>query len=194
MVENKTGNIGDTLDELIDAIDDEMAGIRPLEGTEKKTDGGLSTRVGAAEQHILFSLSGSDYAFPIDNVLEVSRPPDITSVPNLPEWVLGVTNLRGDILSLVDLGLFLGLKPNRASHTARMVVLKEVGQDFSVGVIIDQVHGIRYLQKDRIGKPAAPLEGRVAEFIPGVYQYEGRLLGVFDCDRLLRSGEMRQFE
>ncbi|MEZ4271815.1 MAG: chemotaxis protein CheW [Myxococcota bacterium] len=79
-------DIGNALDELIDAIDDDMAGSG-LTGSEGAASG-QTARIGDAEQHILFSMAGGNYAFPIQYIIEVSRLPEVTFVPNVPGWVM----------------------------------------------------------------------------------------------------------
>jgi purine-binding chemotaxis protein CheW len=58
---------------------------------------------------IVFSLDGTRYAFPIRSVLEVDAMPRITAVPNVPDFVCGVTNVRGEVIAVLDLRLLLGL-------------------------------------------------------------------------------------
>ncbi len=185
--------VSGVLDELIDAIDSEMASVKPDEsGVQQKA--AVPVDSAKTEQHIMFSLAGADYTFPIGNVLEVTRPPEVTPVPNVPDWVLGVSNLRGDVLSLVDLGHFFGLAHSRLDASARMLVLADVTKEITVGVVIDRVQGIRHIRTDRIGRPTAPLEGKVSQYLRGVYESDGKLLGILNCDSLLRSEDMRQFE
>jgi len=65
--------------------------------------------VDPGKPYLQFILAGHDYAVGLTNVLEIGSPAAITPLPHVPEWLLGVSNLRGDILSVVDLRLFFGL-------------------------------------------------------------------------------------
>jgi chemotaxis signal transduction protein len=180
------------LDELIATIDGEveeafrsgaMAGLTPEDP---------SSEIGE-EQHVIFSLAGTEYAAHIDNVIEIGQPLDITPVPNVPDWVLGVANLRGDIISVVDMRAFLGMEQTSYGQDRRMMVTQASGEDLNSAFIVDRVSGIRYLAVDRIGEPTAPIEDNVAHYLRGVYEHDDRLLVVLDFDRLLLSPEMRQF-
>lgn len=180
------------LDELIATIDGEveeafrsgaMAGFTPEEPAGEIGE----------EQHVIFSLAGTEYAAHIDNVIEIGQPLDITPVPNVPDWVLGVANLRGDIISVVDMRAFLGMEQTSYGQDRRMMVTQTSGEDLNSAFIVDRVSGIRYLAADRIGEPAAPIEDHVAHYLRGVYEHDDRLLVVLDLDRLLLSPEMRQF-
>jgi chemotaxis signal transduction protein len=142
------------LDELIATIDEE---VEEVLGPGAMADLAPAEPVGAAgeEQHVIFTLAGTEYAVPIANVIEIGRPLVVTPVPNVPDWVLGVANLRGDILSLVDLRAFLGMEWIGYGQASRMLVAQARQEDMTTGLIVDRVSEIRYLPMDRIGAPAA---------------------------------------
>jgi len=184
------------LDELMATIDEEVEeafglGAMTDLATAEPTDQGEGE-----EQYIIFSLAESEYAVPAANVREIGEPPNVTPVPNVPDWVLGVANLRGDILSLVDLRLFLGMERIDYDEDTRMMVVhtQQDASSVTTGLMVDLVSDIRYLSVDRIGAPAAPIEDQVAPYLRGVYEHDGRLLVVLNLDQLLLSPEMRQFE
>jgi purine-binding chemotaxis protein CheW len=180
------------LDKLMATIDEEveetfgpgaMADLAPAKPVEASGE----------EQHIIFTLSDTEYTVSIANILEIGRPMDITSVPNTPDWVLGIANLRGDIISIVDLRAFLGMERISYGQASRMLVAQARQADVTTGLIVDRVNEIRYLSLDRIGAPAGPIADQVTPYLRGVYEHDGRLLAVLDFDRLLLSPEMRQF-
>jgi len=181
------------LDELMATIDEEveeafgpgaMADLAPAKPVEASGE----------EQHIIFTLSDTEYTVSIANILEIGRPMDITPVPNTPDWVLGIANLRGDIISIVDLRAFLGMERISYGQASRMLIAQARQADVSTGLIVDRVSGIRYLSVDRISAPAGSIEDQVAPYLRGIYEHDGHLLVVLDFDRLLLSPEMRQFE
>ena len=181
------------LDELIATIDEE---VEEVFGPGAMADLAPAEPVGAAgeEQHVIFTLAGTEYAAPIANVTEIGRPLVVTPVPNVPDWVLGVANLRGDIISMIDLRAFLGMEWIGYGQASRMLVAQAHQEDMTTGLIVDRVSEIRYLSVDRIGAPAGPIEDQVTPYLRGVYEHDGRLLAVLDFDRLLLSPEIRQFE
>jgi uncharacterized repeat protein (TIGR01451 family) len=144
-------------------------------------------------EFVVFTLAGTDYAVPIANLVETSRPLPVTPVPNLPEWVLGVANVRGDIVSLVDLRLFLGLERCERPAQQRLLVVRARGEDMTTGLLVDQVRGLRRLPARNFEALAAPVTDRVGAYLQGLAEHGGRLLAVLDLDRLLLSPEMRQF-
>jgi purine-binding chemotaxis protein CheW len=161
-----------------------------------------TTRVGSsatagrtrADQHVVFRLAGNTYAVPIDNVLEISRLPGVTTVPNVPDWVLGLVNVRGDIVSLVDLRDFLGQGHSVFNALSRMLVVRARPEEMTAGLMVDEVLGIRFIGADRICAPDLSSDDPVVSYLRGVVDADGKLLVVLDLDRLLLSAEMKQFE
>ncbi len=146
------------------------------------------------QRHIIFTLAGSQYAVSADNVQEVGEVLEITPVPNVPDWLLGVANLRGDIISMVNLHVFLGLEPSEYRQSNRMLVTQAGPDNMVIGLIVDQVSAIRFLEGDRISAPTAPIENQVTSYLSGVYEHEDHLLIVLDIEQLLLSSEMQQFQ
>ncbi len=181
------------LDDLIAAIDSEMDALHSME-TGIDLAGEETAVTGTTEQHIIFNLADVDYAIPIGSVIEIGRPLPITTVPNAPNWMLGVANLRGDIISMVDLRGFLGLPATGIEQDGRMLVAQSDTEEITIGLIVDRVSGIAGLRVNAIGAPTAPIEDQIAPYLRGVYEQSGRLLVVLDLNKLLLSTEMQQFE
>ncbi len=144
--------------------------------------------------------------------LEISRRPDITPLPNLPDWVLGVSNIRGEIISITDLKFFFGLpiqKKNNAG-TGKMVIILH-NHEIKVGAVVDRVTGI--FSPERTGKKiqSSPYKkdpgfseknsdylGELISYISGVI-YTGEtadkenLVNILDIDKLLASPRMNAF-
>lgn len=142
------------------------------------------------ERHVLFDLAGTRFAAPIGQVREVIRPPAVTPVPGMPDWLKGLTNVRGDVVSVVDLPGFLRLD-ERPDATRRGLLLAHTADgEVLVGLLVDEVASIRRLPTDG---PALPpgLEGdRVTPFLSGVCEHQQRLIPRLDLERLLRADEL----
>ncbi len=98
-----------------------------------------------ALQAVCFELDGRAFGLPIEQVAEVVDLPPLTPVFQMPEWVLGLVGLRGDILEVLDLGPLLGLRPTRVSATARLVVVRAAERRWAV--LVDRVEGTRMLER-----------------------------------------------
>ena len=145
------------------------------------------------ERYVLLTIASANYAVPEAFVTELERIPKITPVPRVPEWVRGVTNLRGDVLSVVDMRAFLGLEAT-ASHSARMLVVRLLTEEFSTGLLVDSVDRIVAVPQDAITPLESPLEGALAPYLSGMCVISEQLVAVLDLDRLLRSSDIRRFE
>ncbi len=143
---------------------------------------------------ILFSLAGSRYGVEVAQVREVLEVPPVTPVPNVPGWVLGVANLRGEILSVVDLGAFLGFGPPDWPEGARMLVVRSAEDEVTVGLVVERVEGLGRFEPDGIRRVEVPGQGRLTRYLSGVYQGEDPPVFLVDLAGLLSSKAMRELE
>lgn len=173
---------------LLDAI---TARDRTL-GVEEFSDAPIAVQA-AASRFVLLSIAAGHYAIPEAYVTELERVPRVTMVPQTPVWLRGVTNVRGDIVSVIDMRAFLHLEP-QASTSARLLVLRLLDEPFTTGLVVDGVDRIVAIETSAIQPPASPLEGPLAPYLGGVCEIGGRLVAVLDIERFLRSSEIRQFE
>ncbi len=145
-------------------------------------------------KHVLFLLDGTQYAIPLENVLEIQRLPRVTALPHVPEWLRGVTNLRGDILSVVDLRVLLSLNETPNSTAQRLLVVRSTREELVIGWVVDRVIGIRGVAPGEVKSYAAQTGDSVAPFIQGLVERDGRFMAVLDVDIILASPELRQFD
>jgi purine-binding chemotaxis protein CheW len=133
------------------------------------------------------------FAFSIEGITEITRSVRTTPVPFTPEWVVGVTNLRGDILAVADFGLMLGGGAVGSRDGAYMIVLQGKRTPFSLGLLVDAVTGMRTFGENEILTPTAPLGDRVTQFALGVTGAGAELTVVLDVEAFLALPEMQQF-
>ncbi len=179
----------DDLDALIAAIDNDVRRVYGRYATQRSPHTGpLTTR------HVLFTLAGGRYAVPVPHVLEIGRVPPITPVPNVPAWLRGVINVRGDILSVIDVRAFLGMAEGHPLEHCRLLVVQSADESLLTSLIVDQVVGIVPLPTTHMDAPQTCSEDRLTSYLNGVYEHNAQALAVFDLERFLRSSELRQFE
>jgi purine-binding chemotaxis protein CheW len=181
----------DDLNHLILAIDKQVKktyGSKLMDSLQTKRQKSTDEEV-----YIIFSLENFKYALPIDRVLEIGTVPKITPIPKTPNWLLGVTNLRGDIFSVVDLQLFLGL--GKTNHnTGRMMLVRTQQEEFSTILIVDQVNGLFALANSQIKTSTSPIQNKIASFLIGFCTDQEKDFALLDIEKLLNSRELRQFE
>lgn len=149
---------------------------------------------GREHQHVVFTVAGTDYALPLSAVREVGRTPAVTPVPHAPDWLAGVANVRGDVVSMADLRRFFGEPPGPESRDRRVIVVAASGRDLTAGLLVDRVRGLRSIPPADVHPPTAPIRARAAGFMRGVADAGGRPVVVLAPDALLLSPEFRQFE
>ena len=145
------------------------------------------------QRYVLLTIAATHYAVAEAYVTELERVPHVTLVPHVPHWMRGVTNMRGDILSVIDMRSFLGLDAH-TPPSARMLVVRLLDEPFATGLLVDAVDRIVAVPAGDITAPASPLTGPLAPFLSGVFLIGERLVAVLDLERLLRSSEIRQFD
>jgi purine-binding chemotaxis protein CheW len=145
------------------------------------------------DRYVMFTVAGAQYAVQETFVTELDRVPKTTTVPNVPGWVRGVTNRRGDILSVIEIRGLLGLD-RIAAVNERMLVVRLLDDSCSLGMLVDDVQQIVSVAAGDIRPPAATLEGPLAPFLAGLFEFNGKAVAVLDLDRMLRSEPVRQFD
>jgi purine-binding chemotaxis protein CheW len=158
--------------------------LAPMRAQDSEDAEGL-----AREKHIVFSLAGARYAVSMANILEIAELSYLTPVPNVPGWVVGVTNLRGDILSVIDLRAFIGVSQEEVSDSQRMIVSQTANGEVTTGLLVDRVMGMEGVEADQVLGLKAGSDNRLAPYLKGVYGRDEQGLCVIDLEALLRSLE-----
>ena len=139
-----------------------------------------------ADQHILqfvgFRLGGKDYAFPIHQTREIVELQSITPTPEVPDHVVGVTNLRGQIIPIIDLQRVL--TPGAPATKSRQAVVVEVGGQLT-GCLVDSVTRVVRLPQNAIQTADDILDEDNARSVDGFAKHEGIILIVLDASRVI---------
>jgi purine-binding chemotaxis protein CheW len=142
-----------------------------------------------AGKHLAFRLAGEEYAFPVLKVQEIVQWAALTRVPRVPEFILGVMNLRGRVVPVIDLHVRFGLPPAPVTSRTCVIVLqvaREMGALVS-GVVADDVLEVLDVPAGQI-EPAPEFGARVStEFITGIVRAEKRVILLLNADKVLDS-------
>ena len=142
----------------------------------------------AKKQLCTFTLDGLHFGVDVLQVQEVLRFQEMTPVPLAPPETRGLINLRGQVVTAVDLRLRLGLaeRPfaDLAPEDRPMNVIVRSGDD-TVSLLVDEIGDVVEPSADAFEPPPETLAGRVRDVIDGVYKLDGQLLLVLDADRTL---------
>ncbi len=133
---------------------------------------------------VTFSLSGKDYAIDIMNIKEIAKAGHFTYVPNIMPFVLGVYNLRGDIIPIIDLRLFFNIDvPEHDENALENMLIINIGEQ-TFGVVVDAIDKVVGIQKSSI-QPPHPLFGDInIKYIYGVVEADKRLYILLDINKI----------
>ncbi len=138
---------------------------------------------------LVFSLGKENYCIDVRQAKEVMKMPETTRVPNVPSFVIGVANLRGEIISILDLHYFFGLEPVGKSHEVRVIVTDLSGE--AVGLRVDRVQDTLEIDEAEVQAPLATLHGKLAGFTKGQVAHGNDILIYLDLEKVLQCEEMR---
>ncbi len=138
-------------------------------------------------QWVTYRLGDETYGINVMQVQEVLRYTEIAPVPGAPDYVLGIINLRGNVVTVIDTRARFGLPPTETTDNTRIVIIESDEQ--VVGILVDSVAEVVYLKTSEID--SAPNVGteESAKFIQGVSNREGELLILVDLNKLLTDDE-----
>ena len=141
---------------------------------------------------VSFKVGSEQFAVDILRVQEINRMMDLTQVPQCPEGVRGVINLRGRIVPVLDLRTRLGIDASEESESSRIVVVEVQGS--TVGFIVDAVHQV--LQIDpRIIEPTPQItSGQNTSYIQGVAKLDETLMILLDLDKLISTESLQMLD
>lgn len=138
-------------------------------------------------QLVTFTLGNEEYAVDILKVQEINRMKEITRVPNSPQYVEGVINLRGKVIPVVNLRKKFGLAERENDEQSRIMIMDIQG--ITMGLVVDSVSEVLRVPSN-IVEPTPPMASNIStEFIKGIAKLEDRLIILLDMDRLLGRAE-----
>jgi purine-binding chemotaxis protein CheW len=145
------------------------------------------------ELHIVgFKVGRETYGVPITSLHEIVRVPEITAVPDAPDYIEGVINLRGKIVSVIDLRKRFG-EPKVALNRRNRILVVEHGGRLS-GLIVDSASEVLKIPVTEVEPAPAALQDGGLNCVTGLGKYHGRLIVLLDMSRLLENSAARKTE
>lgn len=145
----------------------------------------------AKDVHIVgFRVGRETFGVPIELVHEIVRVPDITAVPDSPDYIEGVINLRGKIISIIDLRKRFGEREITSGKKNRILVAEIEGK--MLGLIVDAASEVLKLPAAEVEPPPSVFEEGELNYVTGVGKFGGRLIILIDLTKILQKGELRR--
>jgi purine-binding chemotaxis protein CheW len=142
----------------------------------------------STQQFCTFFLDGYIFGVPVEQVREVIRYQEMTRVPLVPSVVRGLINLRGQIITAIDLRRRLGMKDLPEGELPMNVVVQT--DDGAISFLVDEIGDVIEVQDDTVEAPPDTLQGLAREVVHGVHKLPGRLLLVLDIERAINPGDL----
>lgn len=143
-------------------------------------------------QIVGFRIGQETFGLPISIVREIVRVPEITSVPNAPDHIEGVINLRGRIVPIVDLRKRFGQKTFEPNKRNRIVVVEL--EKRIIGLIVNSASEVLRIPPSEIEEPNNLFKEGEVDYITGVGKLQGRLVILLDVNKVLQRGELRELD
>ena len=138
-------------------------------------------------QWVTFQLEEETYGINVMQVREVLRYTDIAPVPGAPDYVLGIINLRGNVVTVIDTRSRFGLIEGEVTDNTRIIVIESEKQ--VIGILVDSVAEVVYLRSSEIDTTPSVGTEESSKFIQGVSNRDGKLLILVDLNKLLTDEE-----
>jgi purine-binding chemotaxis protein CheW len=138
-------------------------------------------------QWVTFQLEEETYGINVMQVREVLRYTEIAPVPGAPDYVLGIINLRGNVVTVIDTRSRFGLMEGEITDNTRIIVIESERQ--VIGILVDSVAEVVYLKSSEIDTTPSVGTDESSKFIQGVSNRDGKLLILVDLNKLLSDEE-----
>ena len=149
-----------------------------------------------AGRHLTFNLGGEVYGLPILKVQEIISLMKVTKIPRTPTFVLGVVNLRGKVIPIVNMRLKFGLDTVHDTERTCIILVQIAynSQTITIGILVDEVREVLNLPTEQISR-TPPMGASVdTEFIMGMGRLEDTVVMLLDLDKAFSSEELSAIE
>jgi twitching motility protein PilI len=133
-----------------------------------------------------FTLAGERFVAPMGEVIEILHLPRVTQIPGVKHWMLGLANVRGRLLPVMDLGNFFNLAHTSMSSRDKRVLVVEHGETLS-GLVVDSVQGMQYFAADSFHETVENVSRSMAPCINGAYTKNNEIWKIFSAFTLTKS-------
>lgn len=157
---------------------------------------GTHENLARESKYLTFSLAEEEYGIGILKIKEIIGMMPITTVPQTPEFVKGVINLRGKVIPVIDLRLRFGMDAIDYTERTCIIVVEIMGQNSTVqiGIVVDTVSEVLNVKNEEIEDTPAFGTKLDTEYILGMAKVEGGVKILLDIDRVLNTGEIAAIE
>ena len=136
----------------------------------------------AAGRYICFNLGSQEYGVPLLSIKEVLGLPEVTAIPQTPSHFLGIMNLRGNVISVMDLRAKIGLKSSNTDETSVMIF--DLG-NYLLGVVVDKINAVIIIEDSEISERPMLEANKATDYIENVYRNKDHLVLLISISKAL---------
>jgi len=166
--------------------------LRELDQKSRERSGGLPAfhQEGQGWTGVLFNLRDNELLAAMGDIVEIAPMESLTIVPATRAWLLGVMNLRGSLLPVIDLEGYL-FEKNLPGTDIRSRLLVVMDDGYQIGLLVRAVQGMKHYRKDDASMEIPELDSEIQDFTNGAYERQQSQYAVFDINKLLANERFR---
>ncbi len=138
------------------------------------------TKEALSKKYATFFINDAQFGIELTKVQEINKNSELTMVPQSPEKVMGVMNLRGRIVTIIDTGKNLGLTAIQRTKNTRNIIVQD--GDEHIGLAVDCIGNVLTIEVNRVFPPPANIVGVKGKYFDGVFKTEGGLVGLLNLE------------
>ncbi len=155
-------------------------------------DYGDNPTVDPLTQWVTFMLDGEKYGINVMQVREVLRDIEIAPVPGAPAYVLGIINLRGNVVTVIDTRSRFGLATVETNEESRIIIIETMGQ--TLGLLVDSIAEVADILQSQIEVTPNVGNDESSRYIQGVHSRDGELLILVSVEKVLNDDEWAEMD
>jgi twitching motility protein PilI len=158
--------------------------LKQLDARCRKNSSGLPVASGIVDDWIGIGFAINDVPLlaKMDDISEILPVPETIRVPGVTQWVLGLANIRGNLMPIIDMNGYLYAKPGRIRKESRILVINKQG--VVAGLLVDEVYGLRRFKAEEHKQEAIQDTGTLGEYLGGIFIDQVRSWNVFSVEKL----------
>lgn len=137
------------------------------------------------QQYVAFRVSGESYGLSIGQISEISKLFDTTPVPRTSDFVVGIGNVRGSVIPIIDLALRLQLSPQPKGREARVLIVRHMGELY--GLVVDEILDVVTIAPEDLEEAPGAIVGSRGEYIRALTRFEDDILIVLELSTVLAA-------
>jgi len=166
--------------------------LKQLDARCRKNSSGLPVASGVIDDWIGigFAISDTPLLAKMDDISEILPVPETIRVPGVTHWVVGLANIRGNLMPVLDMNGYLYGKPSKVRKESRILVINKQG--VVAGLLVDEVYGLRRFKPEEHRQEEREVTGSLGDYLGGVFIDQVRRWNVFSVEKLTRTEQFLQ--